>query len=150
MSVRRGAQLVLVPGMSKKKPTRKPHLRASTKQPDVLLNGPRLASVISILRILKGMSAVNQLDTCKSETANRKCCEMNSRSVPLPGDVVASRATARSDEYSISILPDAAFVMATRYAEAIATVRQRAGVLRVDGWYTADHTHFVRVARCRP
>jgi hypothetical protein len=95
---------------------------------------------------------VNELDVRKSETsnANRERDVMSTRLVPQPGDVVASRATARSDDYAIRILPDAACAVAARYAEAIATVRQRASLLRVDGWYTADHTHFVQVATFRP
>ena len=115
-------------------------------------NGPQLASVISILRILKGITTVNELNAGKSKTrnANHDRTVMNTRLVPQRGDVVASRATARSDRYAISILPDAAYDVAARYAEAIATVRQRASLLRVDGWYTADHTHFVQVASCRP
>jgi hypothetical protein len=68
---------------------------------------------------------------------------------PQPGDVVASRATARSDTYTIRIVPDATYEVATRYRDAIETVRERARRLEVDGWFTADHTHFLRVARCR-
>jgi hypothetical protein len=104
------------------------------------------------LRVLKGAPVVNQLDARKSETrnTNRDHRVMNTRMVPQPGDVVASQATARSDDYAINILPDASYAVAARYADAIATVRKRARLLRVDGWFTADHTHFVRVARCRP
>jgi len=36
-----------------------------------------------------------------------------------------------------------------RYPEAIAQVRVLARRLRVDGWYTGDHTHYARVAACR-
>ncbi len=68
---------------------------------------------------------------------------------PQPGDVVASRATARSDNYTIRILPDTACEVAARYPDAIERVRQRARRLEVDGWFTADHTHFLRVAQCR-
>ena len=95
---------------------------------------------------------MNEFDVRRSATsnANRGRDLMSTRSVPQPGDVVASRATARSDDYAISILPDAAYAVAARYAEAIAAVRQRASLLGVDGWYTADHTHFVQVASCRP
>lgn len=71
---------------------------------------------------------------------------MRTRSVPQPGDVVASQTTARADEYAICIVPDEPYAVAERYREAIETVRQRASLLNVDGWYTADHTHFVRVA----
>ena len=95
---------------------------------------------------------MNELNARKSETrnANSECRVMNTRLVPQPGDIVASRATARSDDYAISISPDATYAVAELYAEAIATVRERASLLRVDGWYTADHTHFVQVASCRP
>jgi len=95
---------------------------------------------------------MNEVEARKSEArkGNRERRVMNTRLVPQPGDVVASRATARSDDYAISILPDAAYAVAAHYADAIATVCQRASVLRVNGWYTADHTHFVLIASCRP
>jgi hypothetical protein len=95
---------------------------------------------------------VNELQARTSETRNasRERRVIDTGLVPQPGDVVASRTTARSDDCAIRILPDAAYAVTARYAEAIATVRQRASLLRVDGWYTADHTHFVQVARCRP
>ena len=96
-------------------------------------------------------AAVNTLATRKAEASdvNRDRRVRNTRPVPQPGDVVASRATARSDNYTIRILPDTAYEVAVRYPDAIETVRQRARRLEVDGWFTADHTHFLRVAHCR-
>jgi hypothetical protein len=94
-------------------------------------------------------AAVNALATPEARDVNPEPHIRNTRPVPQPGDVVASRATARSDAYTIRILPDAAYEVAARYPDAIATVRQRARRLKVDGWFTADHTHFVRVAHWR-
>jgi hypothetical protein len=73
-------------------------------------------------------AAVNALATRKAEASdvNRDRRVRNTRPVPQPGDVVASRATARSDNYTIRILPDTAYEVAARYPDAIETVRQRA------------------------
>jgi exosome complex RNA-binding protein Csl4 len=55
-------------------------------------------------------AAVNALATRTAEArdVNPEPHIRNTRPVPKPGDVVASRATARSDNYTIRILPDAA------------------------------------------
>jgi hypothetical protein len=71
------------------------------------------------------------------------------RSVPKPGDVLASERTARADVYAISIVPAAAHVVVRRYPEAIERVRELARQLRVDGWYTCDQTHYAAVAQHR-
>ena len=71
------------------------------------------------------------------------------RGRPQVGDVLASRPTARSDLYAISLVPSAAHVTAKRYAEAIETVRELARGRRVDGWFTCNHTHYARVATHR-
>ena len=68
---------------------------------------------------------------------------------PIPGDVVASRPTARADLYFISVVPRAAHMTARRYPEAIDAVRQLAREDRVDGWFTCNHIHFARVAPFR-
>ena len=68
---------------------------------------------------------------------------------PTSGDVLASRRTARADRYEISVLSSEAHIVATRYQEALEKVRELARRLTVDGWYTADHTHFVRIASHR-
>jgi hypothetical protein len=96
-------------------------------------------------------AAVNALATRRVEArdVNPDRGVRNATPVPQPGDVVASRATARSDNYTIRILPDTAYEVAARYPDAIETVRQRARRLEVDGWFTADHTHFLRVGQCR-
>ena len=67
-------------------------------------------------------------------------------SAPSEGDVLASRRTARADFYTISIVPDTAYIRAGRYSEAVGRVQELAERLGVDGWLTYDHTHFVRVA----
>jgi hypothetical protein len=71
------------------------------------------------------------------------------RTRPQAGDVLASRPTARADLYAISIFPVAAHVTATRYSEAIETVRKLARGRRVDGWFTCNHTHYARVSAHR-
>ena len=71
------------------------------------------------------------------------------RSVPHIGDVLASARTARMDVYTISLVPAAAHLSATRHAEALEIVRELARRLDVDGWFTCDHTHYARVARFR-
>jgi hypothetical protein len=73
----------------------------------------------------------------------------HSRAIPTPGDVLASRPTARADWYDISIVPGVTHVTARRYSEAMEKVRELARASRVDGWFTANHTHFKRVATHR-
>ena len=68
---------------------------------------------------------------------------------PMPGDVLASRPTARADLYLISVVPRAEHTTARRYFEAIEVVRELARQRRVDGWFTCNHTHFARVAHYR-
>jgi hypothetical protein len=72
-----------------------------------------------------------------------------SRTMPAPGDVLASRPTARADRYDISIVPAAAHVTARRYSEAMEKVRELARASRVDGWFTVNHTNYTRVATHR-
>lgn len=71
------------------------------------------------------------------------------RQYPQSGDVLASRPTARSDIYQISVVPTKADLVATRYDDAMERVRELARVRAVDGWYTCDHTHFARIASHR-
>jgi hypothetical protein len=71
------------------------------------------------------------------------------RSAPQIGDVLASRPTARADVYTISILPAASHLTATRHSEALDKVRVLARELNVDGWFTCNHTHYARVASFR-
>jgi N-acetyl-beta-hexosaminidase len=71
------------------------------------------------------------------------------QSIPQTGDVLASARTARADVYTISIVPAAAHLSATRHAEALEKVRELARGLDVDGWFTCNHTHYARVASFR-
>jgi hypothetical protein len=71
------------------------------------------------------------------------------RPVPQPGDILASRPTARADSFAISVVPAPTHAVARRYVEAIASVREFARQHAVDAWYTSDHTHFLRVAHHR-
>jgi hypothetical protein len=71
------------------------------------------------------------------------------RSVPQAGDVLASARSARADVYTISVVPAAGHLSATRHAEALERVRELARGQDVDGWLTCDHTHYARVASFR-
>jgi hypothetical protein len=71
------------------------------------------------------------------------------RESPRAGDVLASRPTARVDVYAISVVPAEAAFVPMRYDDAMKRVRELAREGAVDGWYTCDHTHFLRVARYR-
>jgi hypothetical protein len=51
--------------------------------------------------------------------------------------------------YEISVVPADAHLVVPRYPEAIETVRELARQLAVDGWYTADQTHYAQVAAHR-
>jgi hypothetical protein len=66
------------------------------------------------------------------------------------GDVLVSQPTARADVYDISVIAGGARISCARYEEGMETGRQLARELLVDGWFTCDHTHFVRIARHRP
>jgi hypothetical protein len=74
----------------------------------------------------------------------------NWRSVPQAGDILVSERSARADVFAISIIPSGSDVTLTRYSAAIERVRELARARQVDGWYTADHTHYARVASYRP
>ena len=69
--------------------------------------------------------------------------------MPQPGDVLASRCSARSDVYAISVIPGPTQVVGGVYHQALETARRFAQLHAVDGWYTCDHTHFVCVASNR-
>ena len=86
------------------------------------------------------------LEERPSETADSK---RDVRSVPQAGDVLASARTARADVYTISIVPAAAHLSATRHADALEKARELARGLDVDGWFTCNHTHYARIASFR-
>jgi hypothetical protein len=71
------------------------------------------------------------------------------RSAPQAGDILASERSARADVFTVSIVPTDSDVTVTRYSAAIERVQELARTRRVDGWYTADHTHYARVASYR-
>jgi hypothetical protein len=68
---------------------------------------------------------------------------------PRSGDILASRPTARADVYAISVVPAKPKMVPMRYNDAVKRVREIARERAVDGWYTGDHTHFLKVARYR-
>ena len=66
---------------------------------------------------------------------------------PKSGDVLVSRPTARADVYWINVIATGAHMSAVRYDDAMEKAREVARGLSVDGWYTCDHIHSVRIAR---
>jgi len=72
------------------------------------------------------------------------------RSAPQAGDILGSGRTARADVYSVSVVATAGETAEQRYSDAIGRVQRLARARRVDGWFTSDHTHYVRVASYRP
>jgi hypothetical protein len=66
------------------------------------------------------------------------------------GDVLVSRPTARADLYEISVVPSLAHLRDVRYEDGWETGRQLARRLAVDGWFTSDQIHFLRIATYRP
>ena len=83
--------------------------------------------------------------TVKERQSERIDSLSSGPSGPVPGDVLASRPTARADLYLISVVPRAAHMTAKRYPEAIDAVRELARQRRVDGWFTCNHTHYARI-----
>jgi hypothetical protein len=71
------------------------------------------------------------------------------RAAPQEGDILASRPTARADNFAISVIPAGTHAVAGRYDEAITSIRTFARQRAVDAWYTCDHIHFLRVAHHR-
>jgi hypothetical protein len=63
--------------------------------------------------------------------------------------VLASKRSARADVFTIQIVSGADEERMRRYQEAIDRVIELARELRVDGWYTCNHTHYARVASFR-
>jgi hypothetical protein len=75
---------------------------------------------------------------------------MRIRRAPKMGDVLASGRSARADVHEISVVPAEPETVVRRYADAIEKVKELARTLGVDGWYTSDYTHYIRVATYRP
>jgi hypothetical protein len=95
------------------------------------------------------MSAHDRRITVENNTSYRAPGRPNRPPAPRPGDVLASERTARADVYEISVVPASAQLVVRRYPEAITTVRELSRQRGVDGWYTADQTHYAPVARYR-
>jgi hypothetical protein len=64
---------------------------------------------------------------------------------PASGDILVSKATARSDFYTISVGPNSSELSADSYDDAVKMARAFANARGVDEWFTVDHTHFVRL-----
>lgn len=71
------------------------------------------------------------------------------RPAPQPGDVLVSRRTARTDAYAIGLVPAPAQVIGLTYDDAMMRACALARGLAVDGWYTGDHAHYLRIAAYR-
>ncbi len=95
------------------------------------------------------MDAQDPHDAARGENSRKASGIPSRRQYPQSGDVLASRPTARADIYEISVVPTKADLVATRYDDAIKRVRELARTSAVNGWYTSDHTHFVRIATHR-
>jgi hypothetical protein len=95
------------------------------------------------------MSARGRSIALDNATSHERSPVPRRRSGPVPGDVLASKRAARSDVYAISVVPAPAQIFALRYPQAIEQVRELARQRGVDGWFTADQTHYARVARHR-
>ena len=95
------------------------------------------------------MGAREAYVTVRGESSNTASGMPSRGRFPQPGDVLASRPTARADVYEISIVPTRADLVAMRYDDVMERVRQLARVLSVDGWYTPDHIHFARIVSHR-
>ena len=74
---------------------------------------------------------------------------LSRRPTPRAGDVLVARRSARADIYTIRVVPAEAHTIVARYREAIEKVRELARGMSVDGWYTSDQTHYIRVASYR-
>ena len=80
-------------------------------------------------------------------SAQRHDGRSTSRSAVLvSGDVLVSRPSARADVYDISVVSEASHTSKTRYEEAMDTGRELARALAVNGWFTCDQTHYLRLA----
>lgn len=66
---------------------------------------------------------------------------------PTSGDILVSKATARSDSYTISVVPNSSELSADHYDEAVKLARTFANARGVDEWFTVDHRHFVRLGK---
>ncbi len=66
---------------------------------------------------------------------------------PASGDILVSKATARSDSYIISVVPNSSKLSADRYDDAVKMARTLANARGVDEWFTVDHRHFVRLGK---
>jgi len=66
--------------------------------------------------------------------------------VLVSGDVLVSRPSARADVYDISVVPAASHTSKTGYEEAMDAGRELARALAVNGWFTCDQTHYLRLA----
>jgi len=95
------------------------------------------------------MSASEHNTAVKGQTPQMASTKPSQRSTPTTGDVLISRSTARADVFAISLVPTESHVVATRYRDAMLKGSELARGLAVDGWYTCDHTHFVRIAKHR-
>jgi hypothetical protein len=69
------------------------------------------------------------------------------RPSPASGDILVSKATARSDLYLVSVVPNSSGLSADHYDDAVKMARTFAKARGVDEWFTVDHTHFVRLGK---
>jgi hypothetical protein len=68
---------------------------------------------------------------------------------PQAGDILASERSSRADVFTVSVVPAAGDETVARYSAAIERVKELARDHRVNGWFTIDQTHYLRVANYR-
>lgn len=69
--------------------------------------------------------------------------------IPKDGDVLISNLTA-TVEHAVSIVPADPDIFCPNQDVAVTTGQDLAKERQVDAWLTEDHTHFVKIATCRP
>lgn len=68
---------------------------------------------------------------------------------PQTGDILVSNPTA-TVAYDLMTVGEAASVACANHTAAIAQANELARLRHVDAWLTEDHTHFLKIAACRP
>src|SRR5687768_3139010 len=125
-------------------------------------SGSRNTSVFAVKKVDRDLRTIRQVPVSRSMHMSTRALAFATnddtlrtpppsarRAAPQAGDILVSKRRARADVFTVSIVPTGSDVSVTRYAAAIERVQALARTRRVDGWYTCDHTHYVRVASYR-
>ena len=68
---------------------------------------------------------------------------------PQAGDILVSERSARADVFTVSVVPAAGAETVTRYSAAIELVKNLARSRHVNGWFTNDQIHYLRIVSYR-